>query len=308
VLYSGQHPQTTQALASAFEHQSGIQVAIRYDDEDVLAQQIATEGAHSPADVFFTENSPPLEYLAGKGLLDRVDSGTLAQVPAAYRSPTGHWVGVSARVSVLVYNTDLLHPAQLPRSVLDLAKPRWKGKLGLAPSETDFQPVVTAVDRQVGDAATVRWLGGLKANAGSHLYPDNESLVAAVNSGQVALGVLNQYYWYRLRAEQGGGRMHSALATFAPGDPGYVVDVSGAGVVKAGPNPTGAQKFLAFLVSETGQQIIAHSTSFEYPVRPGVAPAGGQPPLDRLQPDPLTVGQLGDGAHAVDLLHRAQLL
>ncbi|HUD15732.1 MAG TPA: hypothetical protein VMQ59_00665, partial [Acidimicrobiales bacterium] len=60
-LYSGQHVQTTQSLVAAFEQKTGITVNLRSDDEDVLAQQIVTEGSHSPADVFFTENSPPLQ-------------------------------------------------------------------------------------------------------------------------------------------------------------------------------------------------------------------------------------------------------
>ena len=77
-LYSGQHPQTTQKLVAAFEKQTGIKVSVRSDDEDVLAQQIVTEGSRSPADAFFTENSPPLEFLQGKGLLSAVRSSTLA--------------------------------------------------------------------------------------------------------------------------------------------------------------------------------------------------------------------------------------
>ena len=60
-VYSGQHVQTTQALVSAFEKQTGITVNLRSDDEDVLADQIVTEGSRSPADVFFTENTPPLQ-------------------------------------------------------------------------------------------------------------------------------------------------------------------------------------------------------------------------------------------------------
>src|SRR6201996_4496303 len=61
-LYSGQHVQTTQALVNAFEKKTGITVNVRFDDEDVLADQIVAEGGHSSADVFFTENSPPLQY------------------------------------------------------------------------------------------------------------------------------------------------------------------------------------------------------------------------------------------------------
>jgi iron(III) transport system substrate-binding protein len=77
-LYSGQHPQTTQALVKAFEQESGITVKVRSDDEDPLADQIMTEGSRSPADVFFTENTPPLEARQAKGLLSPVRPSTLA--------------------------------------------------------------------------------------------------------------------------------------------------------------------------------------------------------------------------------------
>ena len=180
VLYNGQHPQTTQALVSAFERQTGISVAVRSDDEDVFANQLVAEGAHSPADVIYTENSPPLEFLSAKHLLAPLHPATLARVPARLRSAEGTWVGVSARVSVLVFNTDLVRRDQLPTSVLGLADPRWRGKLALAPSETDFQPIVTSVIDTYGVAAARRWLLGLKANAAGHTYPDNETLVSAV--------------------------------------------------------------------------------------------------------------------------------
>ena len=185
-LYSGQHVQTTQALIAAFEKKTGITVNARYDDEDVFVDQIETEGKNSPADVFYTENSPPLEELASKGLLSSITPSTLAHTPAKYNSPKGKWVGISARVSVLVYNTSLLKASQLPTSVMDLAQPKWKGKIALAGSETDFQPIVTSVARTYGDAAALTWLKALKANATSHLYPDNETITAEVNAGQVA--------------------------------------------------------------------------------------------------------------------------
>src|SRR4029078_734483 len=107
-LYSGQHEQTTNGLVTAFEKQTGIKVNVRNDDEDTLANLIAVQGSHTPGDVFFTENSPPLEFLQEKGLLSQVSPATLAQTPAKYDSPDGNWVGVSARVSVIVYNPSLI--------------------------------------------------------------------------------------------------------------------------------------------------------------------------------------------------------
>ena len=241
-LYSGQHPQTTQKLVTAFEKQTGIKVSVRSDDEDVLAQQIVTEGSRSPADAFYTENSPPLEFLQGKGLLAAVHSSTLAATPSKYNSPQGDWVGVSARVSVLIYNPRLISKSQLPTSVMQLADPKYKGKLALAAGETDFQPIVTSVLRAHGTAATVKWLDALKANAAGHLYPDNETVASDVNKGSAALGIINQYYWYRMRAEIGAGAIHSEIAHFAPHDPGYVVDVSGAGILKSSQHQAAAQR------------------------------------------------------------------
>jgi iron(III) transport system substrate-binding protein len=307
-LYSGQHEQTTQSLVTAFEQQSGIQVNVRYNDEDSFADEIVTEQSHPVADVFYTENSPALAYLQEKGLLAHVDAATLAKTPAKYNSAQGDWVGVSARVSVLIYNPSLISAADLPTSVLQLADPKYKGKLAFAAGETDFQPIVTSVARTYGDAAASSWLDGIKQNAGSHIYPDNETIADEVNRGAVAFGVVNQYYWYRMKAELGASSVHSQIAYFAPRDPGYVVDVSGAGVLKSAKNQAGAQKFLAFLVSKQGQEIIAHSISYEYPLDDGVRTTAPETPFGQLQPNSISVADLGDGSTAIALLQKAGLL
>ena len=307
-VYSGQHPETVDSLVSAFEKKTGIHVVVRSDDEGVLASQIIAEGSRSPADVFVTENSPPLVALTERGMLARIDSSTLAHTSAKYSSPTRNWAAISARVSTLVYNTKDLRPSQLPTSVLALADPKWKGRLALAPTETDFQPIVTAVAARYGRARAVKWLEALRTNAGSRIYPDNETLVAEVNSGQAALGVINHYYWYRLRDEIGSTKIHSAEHFFSPGDPGYVIDVSGAGVLASSRHKQAAQRFVAFLVSRAGQEILAHSESYEYPLGSGVVTAKPLVPFSSLRPDPITIRQLGDGSVALNLLREASLL
>ena len=314
-LYNGQHEQTADQLIAAFEKKTGINVVVRSDDEDVLADQISTEGSHSPADVFLTENSPPLESLQAAGMLSAVDPSTLASTPSRFNSPAGDWVGVSARVSVIVYNPSLISASQLPTRVSQLADKQYAGKLAIAPYETDFQPIVTAYLRANGQAATLAWLRGIGANAAGHVYPDNETIANDVNRGQAAFGVINQYYWYRLRAEIGASNMHSRLAYFAPGDPGYVIDVSGAAVLKSSKHQAQAQKFLAFLVSKQAQEILAtpgtaagESLSYEYPIASGVTTKAGEKPFSQLQPFPITVAELGNGTEAITLLRQAGLL
>jgi iron(III) transport system substrate-binding protein len=305
-LYNGQHEQTTAALVAAFEKQTGIKVDVRTGDEAELGDQIMQEGSSSPADVFYTENTPVLEALREHGLLAAVTPATLAAVPSRYDSAQGDWVGVSARVSVLVYNTSQISASQLPGSILELAQPKWKGKLGFAPSETDFQPLITSIVKSDGTAAAERWLKGLQAN--SKTYPDNETVVAQVNNGESAVGLINHYYWFRLRAEIGASAMHSALHYYAAGDPGNLVNVSGAAVLKSSSHQAAAQRFLAFLVSRTGQETIAHSHSYEYPLRPGIAPAQGLRPFADLEPSPLTPAELGDGSQALALEQKLGLL
>jgi iron(III) transport system substrate-binding protein len=308
-LYNGQHEQTADAMVAGFEKETGINVVLRNNDEDTLVDEIAVEGSRSPADLIYTENSPALEYLQDKGLLAPVDQSTLAHTPSKYNSPKGDWVGVSARVSVIIYNPSLIAKNQLPSQVLQLADPKYSGKLAFAAGETDFQPIVTSVVKAYGRAAALRWLRGIKSNSGNHLYPDNETIADEVNRGVVAFGVVNQYYWYRMRAEIGASNMHSDITYFAPHNPGYVLDISGAAILKSSKHQAAAQKFLAFMVSKKGQEIIgSHSISYEYPIASGVKTTQPETPFDELQPYPITIAQLGDGSTAISLLQEVGLL
>ena len=144
-VYSAQHEQTVDILTKEFTKETGIDVKVHSGEAPELASQIVKEGRSSPADVFFTENSPELELLSEKGLLAKVAPETLASVPAQDSGSAGDWVGVLARENVLAYNTGVIQELALPASLLDLAKPEWKGKVAIAPTDADFLPLVGAV-------------------------------------------------------------------------------------------------------------------------------------------------------------------
>jgi iron(III) transport system substrate-binding protein len=303
VLYNGQHPELTTAMVSAFQHASGISVGTRTNDGVVLADQILSEGRSSPADVYLTENSPELVDLSQHGLLARLPRSILDQVPAADRSPNGTWVGVALRVSSLVYDPARISRSQLPKSILDLAAPKWKGKVAIAPLDSDFPPVVGAVIATHGKRAATAWLAGLRRNAA--VYQDEESVVAAVNRGDRAVGVINHYYWYRLRREVGAKGMHSALYYFPNGDPGSVVNVSGAAVLASSRHRREAERFVALLVSRGGQRLISSGDDYEYPVRPGVAPNPQLPAFASIPHSTITPTQLGNDLPARQMLIKA---
>lgn len=306
-LYNSQHEQVVDMLAKDFEKQSGISVKVRNGEGPALAAQLVAEGTATPADVYFTENSPELMLLDEKGLLAKTDTATLAAIPARYNAPQGNWVGVVARENVLVYNTKKIDAAQLPASLMDLAKPEWKGKIGIAPSDGDFLPVVSAVIAMKGEAGALQWLKGLKTNA--QIFDDDEGVVAAVNRGGVATGVVNNYYWARLHVQLGDSATRSAIYHFGNGDVGALVNVSGAAVMKSSQNQEAGQRFLAYLVSERAQDLMAKShVGFEYPLRAGVAPDPLLKPFDQLNPPALTIEQLGDDSKAAKLMRQAGLL
>lgn len=306
-LYNGQHAATTNALVAAFTQQTGITVQVRSGQGSGLTNQIIEEGSASPADLVFTENSPELMVLDNKGLLASVDPPTLSAVPSQYNSPTGHWVGVDARATVLVYNPTLVQPAQLPTSILDLADPVWKGRIGIAPSENDFQPVVTAVIDLDGQTQATRWLQGLKDNA-SGTFNGNTAILNAVKNGQIAVGVINNYYWFRQAAEAGPDNMQSSLYYFGHGDPGALVNVSPAGALASSKHPQEAQAFLRFLVSSAGQQVIATTNDFEYPIGSGVQADPRLKPFAQLEAPNVTIAQLGDDSQAIALMQQVGLL
>jgi iron(III) transport system substrate-binding protein len=305
-LYSGQHEQTVSKLVADFTKRTGIKVKVRSADEATLANQIIQEGSKSPADVFFAENPPALQVLSEKGLLAPVAPATLAAVPRARSAPSGDWVAISARAAVLDYNTDKLTKADLPKSLMDLASPTWKGRFAIAPGETDFQPLITSIAKVRGNAAALAWLKAVKKNA--KVLEDNELIAAAVNKGTVEAGLVDHYYWYRERDEVGTDNTHSALHYFAPHDPGMLVDVSAAAVLKSSKNATDAQRFLAYLVSKPAQTIIATSESYEYPLRPGVVNHKVIRPLGSIVPARVTATQLGDGKAALAMLQQVGLL
>jgi iron(III) transport system substrate-binding protein len=303
VLYNGQHLGLTRALVSAFEQETGISVRMRSNDGVVLADQILQEGGSSPADVYLTENSPELMNLEQHKLLANLGASIVQQVPARYSSPQGEWVGVALRVSSLVYDPSLLRRSQLPGSILDLAQPQWNGKVAVAPLDSDFPPVVGAVIATHGLKDATAWLAGLKQNA--DVYQDEEAVVAAVNRGDVACGVVNQYYWYRLRLEVGPNGMHSALHYFPRSDPGSVLNIAGAAVLASSSHREEAARFVAFLLSRSGQSLISKGDDFEYPSRPGVAPNPALPPLTDVAHASLSVVQLGDDRQAAQLISAA---
>ncbi len=304
VVYNAQHENLTQAWAEAFTAETGIKIEMRNGSDNELANQLVAEGSGSPADVFLTENSPGMNIVEQAGLFVPVDAATVAQVPSQYNPSTGNWVGIAARSTVFVYNTDLLPEAELPASIMDLQDPAWAGKWAASPSGADFQAIVSAILELKGADATSAWLDAMKTNAG--IYRGNTTVMKAVNAGEVPGGVIYHYYWYGDQAGTGENSSKTKLLFWGDQDPGAFLSVSGGGVLGSSTKQADAQKFLAFITSKAGQQVVA-DTVFEYPIGSDVPANPALKPISELQPPTIDPASL-NGPQVTELMTEAGLL
>jgi iron(III) transport system substrate-binding protein len=304
-LYNAQHADLMRSMVDGFTKSTGIRVELRQGADFELANQIVQEGNASPADVFATENSPAMSLVDSKGGFARLDDATVAQVPAEYVPSSRNWTGFAARETVLIYNTDALTEAELPQSIMDLEQPRWRGRIGVAAGGADFQAIVSAVLDLKGEAATSRWLSGLKTNAG--IYDNNIAVMKAVNSGEIDAGVIYHYYWYKDQAESGANSSHTQLKFFGNQDPGAFISVSGIGVVKASDDQENAQKLVKYITSRAGQQIMSDGGALEYSIASGVPANPKLKPLAELDAPKVDLAKL-NGPKVVELMQDAGLL
>ncbi|TIT63409.1 MAG: iron ABC transporter substrate-binding protein [Mesorhizobium sp.] len=264
IVYNAQHESLTKEWAEGFTKETGIKVTLRNGGDSDFSNQIVSEGAASPADVFLTENSPAMALVENAGLFAPLDADTLAQVPRDYQAASGKWVGVAARSTVFAYNTTKLKADQLPKSMLDLADPSWKGRWAASPSGADFQAIVSALLQLKGEAATAGWLKAMKENFTA--YKGNSTVMKAVNAGEIEGGVIYHYYYFGDQAKTGENSKNVALHYFKNQDPGAFVSVSGGGVLASSKHQKEAQAFLKWVTGKGGQDVLKNGTSFEYAV------------------------------------------
>ena len=192
-VYSGRSEDLIEPIFDAFTEATGIAVDVKYGNSAELALLIEEEGDASPADLFISQSPGAVSYLDGLGRLSPLPADTIAAVDAAYRATDDTWTGVTGRIRNLVYNPDLVDPATLPTSVLDMVDPAYAGQVGVAPTNGSFQDFVTAMRLAIGDDETLAWLEGMAAND-AETYENNVSIVEAVSRGEIPLGLVNHYY------------------------------------------------------------------------------------------------------------------
>lgn len=303
-VYSGRSEKLVSGVFSDFTAATGVEVEARYGDSGELAGQIITEGSASPADVFFSQDAGALGALESADLLAPLPDNVLERVPEGFRSASGRWLGTSGRVRVFVYNPTLV--ASPPNTIDALLAPEWKNRIGFAPTNASWQSFVTALRVLRGEAGARTWLEGFAAN-NPVPFEKNAAVRDAVNSGQIALGLVNHYYLYELIAAEGADAVVAKNQFLAAGDPGGLVNVAGVGVLASSDRSAAAECFASYLVSDAGQRYFVDKT-FEYPLVAGIQQAAGLPAFAELQPPSLNLSDLRSLAQTQELLADVGLL
>ncbi|GLF97744.1 iron ABC transporter substrate-binding protein [Streptomyces yaizuensis] len=307
VVYSGRNEELISPILEKLEKATGTKVEVRYGDSAELGAQILEEGKRTKAGLFFSQDAGVLGALSAAGMLAELPQKSLDKVDAAYRGSDRDWVGVSGRSRVIAYNPDKLGKGEkAPDSIHELTEPKWKGKIGYAPTNASFQAFVTGMRVLEGEDATLKWLKGLKANGKT--YAKNGAVLDAVDSGEVSLGLINHYYWYEKVAELGEDKVNAKIHFLPGGDPGALINAAGVGILKDGGQGEAAQKAVDYLLSAEAQNYFAQETK-EYPLAAGVTnTVKGLPALDSLDAPKIDLGKLESLQETLTLLQKAGMV
>jgi len=303
-IYSGRSEDLIAGVIDIIETDGEIDAQVSYGGTGEVAIRILEEGANSPASLFISQDAGALGQLAAEGRLAVLPDEILSRVDSRFVSPDGLWIGLSARASVLVYNTELVAEEDLPPSMLDLTDGSWNGMVAWAPTNASFQSHVTAMRMLLGEEVTRSWLQGMIDN-GAVVFDGNGPIVAAVVAGEIAVGLVNHYYLWETIAE--AGPVPAENYYFPEGDIGSLVNIAGAGILADSPNPEQALRALDILLGVGGQTYFAENTS-EYPLSAGVQPISELPPLDDMQTPDIDLTDLDDLEGTVALLMEVGLL
>lgn len=280
VVYSARKDALMAPVIETFQRETGIKVVLKSGGGGGLANQLIEERSNPRADVFVTIYAPGLSRLAVEGVLLPYTSPATQKIPAEFRAPDASWTGVTGRTRVIMYNTNLVKAEELPKSVLELADPKWKGKIASAGIANDsMQAHIAALMKLLGEPTTEQWLRGLVANE-AKFFKGHTEVRKGVGLGEFHLGLVNDYYYYLEKAER------SPVGVVYPdqglNDMGVVMTMTGVAIVRGTKNPEAAQKFVDYLMTSKAQQLFAQ-TNFEIPLLPGIKALGVERSLDALK-------------------------
>jgi len=281
----------SEPILRAYEQKTGVKVNAVYDTEETkstgLANKLLAEKNNPQADVFWSNEPVRTLVLKSRGVLAPYQSANAEGIPAIFRDSENYWTGFSARIRVIVYNTKLVKPEEAPKSIYDLADPKWKDQIAIADprfGSTSFH--VAALYAELGDEKADEFFRRLKAN-GVKIVPGNSVVRDLVVKGEVKMGLTDtddvnvaledkQPVAMALPDRDGMG---------APLMPNMVSLIAGAPHAEAG------KRMIDYLLSAEVERALAQSEAVQIPLRAGVEGPQNIPPVNSFKPMTLDYGK-----------------
>ena len=283
-LYTDRHYEIDQELFDAFTTETGIRVNVVKLDADPLLTRLETEGTSTDADLIFLADAGRLGRAKGKGLLKAFpNQPSLEVVPSYLKDNDQHWIGLTKRARILVYDPRRLQANQLS-TYEALGQPDSTLRVAVRSSSHVYnQSLVASMIEQMGVTATSAWIEGLVNNfairdpltGSTHPVGNDRDQAKAVYNQLADVAIMNSYYFGRMLFSEDNSEVQVAasLAVYFPNQDtfGTHINISGVGLTKHGKRQANALALLDFLLSSSSQKTFADG-NFEYPVRVDVDP------------------------------------
>jgi iron(III) transport system substrate-binding protein len=267
-----------------YERRSGVKVNAVYDTEETkstgLANRLLAEKPRPQADVFWSNEPVRTLVLKSREVLAPYKSPSAQGIPAALVDPDGYWAGFSARMRVIAYNTKLVKPEEAPRSVFDLADPKWRGQVAMADprfGSTSFH--VAALYAIAGDEKMDDFFRRLKAN-GVRVVDGNSVVRDMVARGDVKVGVTDTDD-VNVAIED-----NQPVGMVLPDKDGLGVPVmpNMVSLIANGPQPDEGRRLIDYLLSTDVERQLAQSDAVQIPLHTGVPGPKNVPAIDTFKP------------------------
>ncbi len=218
------------------------------------------------------------------GAVEKWDPPERPNFPAEAIDPGGFYITEQTAVHVMEYNTQLVGPADAPKSYADLLKPFFKGKLGVEQAAYSW----LAQRAQIwGKDKALEYAKNLAAQQPKFIS-GNTALSDAVGSGEV-YAALNVYQ-HRVEDQKKKGSPVQWVADQPTG-----AESVASGLTKGAPHPNAGKLFYDWRLSEEGQKVTLDGLS-RYPTRTGMPIPG---PLQVKVALPTMETALGTPAYGV---------
>jgi iron(III) transport system substrate-binding protein len=272
VVYTALDREFSEPILNDFAKATGIKVLPKYDDESTktvgLTSILIQEASRPRCDVFWNNEILNTLRLEQKGLLDAYHPPSAAAYPEKYRSPTGTWHGFAARARILIVNTKLVAEDQRPKSIYDLADPRWKGKIAIArPIAGTTATHAACLFAILGEEKAKELFKSFRAND-IQIMSGNKQVAQACAAGQIAFGLTDTDDAI-IEIDRAS---HVAIVY-----PDREADQLGTlfipntlAILKGCPRPDSARQLVSFLLTPAVETQLAQGASAQIPLNPNV--------------------------------------